>query len=124
MSDLAVKGLDEFNNRNYFEAHEYLEDAWNEDHSMGRELYRAILQVAVAYLQIERGNYRGAKKMFLRVRQWIDPLPPFCRGVNVAELRSDAFVVQDELSKLDAKNLSDLNRDLLRPIQYSISASE
>jgi hypothetical protein len=48
------------------------------------EVYRAVLQVAVAYFQIERGNYNGAAKMFLRLRQWIDPLPDYCRGIDIA----------------------------------------
>ncbi|NJN44218.1 MAG: DUF309 domain-containing protein [Anaerolineae bacterium] len=90
LSELAVEGIRLFNEGEYFEAHEELEHAWNEDTSAAKELYRAILQVAVAYLQIERGNYRGAVKMFLRVRQWLEPLPSVCRGVNVGQLRVDA----------------------------------
>lgn len=120
LSKLAIKGLEEFNNRNFFEAHEFLEDAWNEDESQGRELYRAILQIAVAYLQIERGNYRGARKMFLRVRQWIDPLPSSCRGVNVDELRHNAYRVQKEITNLEHKNLDLFENEFLRPIQFSI----
>jgi predicted metal-dependent hydrolase len=124
LSELALIGIEEFNNRNYFEAHEYLEDAWNEDGSIGRELYRAILQVAVAYLHIERNNYRGAMKMFLRVRQWIDPLPSICRGVDVAQLRDDAYRVRDALSKLNANNLDEFDRDLLRPIKLASASIE
>jgi tetratricopeptide (TPR) repeat protein len=75
LSILAIRGLEEFNKGQYLEAHELLELAWREDSSPARELYRAIIQVGVAYLQIERGNYDGAVKMFLRLRQWIDPLP-------------------------------------------------
>jgi predicted metal-dependent hydrolase len=120
LSEMAVKGLEKFNNRNFYEAHEYLENAWNEDHSSGSQLYRAILQVAVAYLQIERGNYRGAMKMFLRVRQWIDPLPPSCRGINVDELRQNAYEIHEVLSELGPNHLGDLNLDLIRPLQYTI----
>src|SRR3990170_2483973 len=73
LSEAAIRGLEEFNRGAYFEAHEYLEKAWMSDMSVGRDLYRAILQIAVAYYQILRGNYNGAIKIFLRVRQWIDP---------------------------------------------------
>ena len=76
------------------EAHDLFERAWMEDESPGRELYRAILQVAVAYYQISRGNYNGAAKMFLRMRQWIDPLPDFCRGFNVAQLQNSLAVLE------------------------------
>lgn len=118
LSDLGIKGIEEFNRGEYFEAHESLEDAWNEDQSAGRELYRAILQVAVAYLQIERNNYRGAMKMFLRVRQWIDPLPDTCRGVDIAQLRSDAQNVHQTLVALGQERLSEFDRTLFRPLRY------
>jgi len=97
---LALHGLEEFNRGEYFDAHETLETAWNIDAGSGRDLYRAILQVAVAYLQIERGNYAGAMKIFLRLRQWIDPLPETCRGVNVAQLRLDARQAREALKSL------------------------
>jgi hypothetical protein len=122
LSDLALKGLEEFNQGEYFEAHEHLEEAWNEDESVGRELYRAILQVAVAYLQIVRGNYPGAMKMFLRVRQWIDPLPEVCRGVDVARLRAEARQVHELLLSQGAERITGFDRSLLRPVHYSAPA--
>ena len=118
LSELAIKGLQEFNHGKYFEAHEFLEDAWNEDSSPGRELYRAILQVAVAYLQIERRNYNGAIKMFLRVRQWIDPLPGQCRGVDIDQLRSDSELVRQALLALGPERISEFNQNLFQPVQY------
>jgi predicted metal-dependent hydrolase len=118
LSPLAVQGLALFNRGRYFEAHEFLEEAWNEDRSPGRELYRAILQIAVAYLQIERGNYNGALKMFLRVRQWIDPLPECCRGVDVAGLRADSEVVYERLQSLGRERISEFDRSLFQPVRY------
>ncbi len=118
LSLLAVRGLDEFSRGEYFEAHEFLEEAWNEDSSPGRELYRAILQVAVAYYQIQRHNYRGAVKMFLRLRQWIDPLPDTCRGVDVAQLRSDAQHVQKELIALGEERIGEFNPSLFKPVVF------
>ncbi len=119
LSSLAIQGIEEFNRGNFFEAHESLEDAWNEDQSPGRELYRAILQVAVAYLQVERQNYRGAIKMFLRVRQWITPLPDSCRGVDIARLKLDSQNVYDQLVGLGPDRLAEFDQQLLRPVHYN-----
>jgi CheY-like chemotaxis protein len=119
LSSLALRGLELFNRGEYFEAHEALEAAWNEDDTPGRELYRAILQVAVAYLQIERGNYSGAMKMFLRLRQWIDPLPDRCRGVDVAQLRADARRVYDELLALGRPRIAEFDRKAFQPVRFS-----
>jgi predicted metal-dependent hydrolase len=121
ISPLAIKGLESFNRGHYFEAHEELESAWNEDKSPARELYRAVLQVAVAYLQIERGNYNGAMKMFLRSRQWLEPLPDHCRGIDIGRLRADAERVHEQLVELGPGRIGELDRSLLRPVQYIVA---
>jgi hypothetical protein len=108
LSNLALKGL-EVCQGEYFDALEFLEEAWKDDETH-RELYRAILQVAVAYLQIERGNYNGAVKMFLRLRQWIDPLPDRCQGVDVAGLRADAYAVQQRLVSQGRERIDGFDR--------------
>lgn len=118
LSELAREGFRLFNAGEYFEAHEVLEHAWNEDTSAAKELYRAILQVAVAYLQIERGNYRGAVKMFLRMRQWFEPLPEVCRGVDVAGLRVAARAVEEKLVELGEIRIGELDRTLFLPVQF------
>ncbi|RPI30669.1 MAG: DUF309 domain-containing protein, partial [Chloroflexota bacterium] len=116
---LAVEGLELFNRHDYFEAHEILEEAWKADHTPGRELYRGVLQVAVAYMQIERGNYNGAAKMFLRMRQWLDPLPDICRGINVARLRADAYAAHEALLALGPKRVGEFDRGLLKPVYWT-----
>lgn len=50
----------------YFEAHEALETAWRETPPPGRELYQGILQAAVTYLHLQRGNREGALKVYQR----------------------------------------------------------
>ncbi len=116
LSELARKGIELFNRGDYFEAHEELEHAWNEEGGPARELYRGILQVAVAYLQITRRNYNGAIKMFLRARQWLDPLPDVCRGVDVAALRKDAAEVRAALEALGAERIGEFDLSLLKPV--------
>lgn len=119
LSDHARIGLSLFNQGEYFAAHEELEHAWNEDTSAARECYRAILQIAVAYLQIQRGNYNGAVKMFMRVRQWLDPLPDQCRGINLAQLKMDAQTVEEALLALGQEHIHNFDPTLFRPVQFS-----
>jgi predicted metal-dependent hydrolase len=123
LSANALRGLEAFNEARYFEAHEHLEDAWNADPGAARELYRAVLQVAVAYLQIERGNYRGAIKMFLRARQWLAPLPDRCRSIDVARLRRDAESVHQSLAALGPDQVDRFDLASLPPVRYGAGAS-
>jgi hypothetical protein len=118
LSEDALAGLEAFNRGRYYEAHEYLERAWMADDTIGKDLYRAILQVSVAYYQITRGNYRGAVKMFWRVRQWIDPLPETCRGINVLRLRMDLSRIYDEIIRLGSQRFHEFDIDLLQPIEH------
>ncbi len=118
LSEKAKRGIELFNRGEYFESHEELEHAWNEEQGAGKELYRAILQIAVAYLQIQRRNYNGAIKMFLRARQWIDPLPDVCRGVEIAQLRSDAAIARATLEALGAERISEFDLATLKPITF------
>jgi len=116
LSEPGRQGIELFNEGQYFEAHERLEDAWNEDDGPAKEFYRAVLQVAVAYLQIERGNYRGAVKMFLRMRQWLDPLPDTCRGVDIAALRQDAANIERLVKEAGPEGIAGFDRSQFNPI--------
>jgi CheY-like chemotaxis protein len=87
LSPTARHGVELINEGKYFEAHEVLEHAWMEAPAAEGTVYRALLQVAVAWLQIERKNSRGATKMMLRVREWLDPLPEQCMGIDLAAVK-------------------------------------
>src|SRR5574337_679436 len=119
LSALALKGIELFNRHEFFEAHEELEHAWNEEHGPARELYRGILQVAVAYLQITRQNYNGALKIFLHIHQWLDPLPDVCKGVDVAALRRDAAEVRAALERLGVDRIGEFDISSLKPLKLS-----
>jgi hypothetical protein len=114
----AIHGLELFNRGDYFTAHEELEEAWKEDLSPGRDLYRGVLQVAVAYFHVRNGNFKGAMKMFQRARHWLDPLPDVCRGVYVEQLRQDAYTVHDQILSLGPENLGDFDSNDLKPVRW------
>jgi len=116
MSEAAQRGVVLVQAGEYFEAHEALEQAWMAEHGRGGDVYRALVQVAVLYLQITRDNYRGAIKMLLRMRQWLDPLPERCRGVDVAALRRNLQALQAELEARGPQDIHEFDRGLLRPI--------
>ena len=107
-----------FNEGHYYKCHDALEEAWQQDKTPGRDLYRGVLQYGIALYQIERGNFRGAVKMLLRLRQWLDPLPDVCRGVQVARLRQNISQVTDAVQRLGADNLIEFDFTLVEPILF------
>ena len=118
----TAEGLRLFNAGEYFEAHEALEAAWKEESGRVRNLYRGILQIAVVYLHITRGNYNGAVKVYARSQKWMKDWPEVCRGIQVEELRRDAAVVMQEVLRLGEKRLGEFNFALLKPVSWEQSA--
>jgi len=116
LSELGRSGIVKFNEGAFYPSHDDLEEAWQQDTGPARDLYRGILQVGIAYYQIDRGNYRGAVKMLLRVRQWLDMLPDVCRGVDVAQLRRDAAAVHEALVALGPERIAEFDRALFQPV--------
>src|ERR1044071_3936574 len=114
----AEEGLRLFNAREYFEAHEALEAAWNAEKGPVRDLYRGILQIAVTYLHITRGNYNGAIKVYGRSQKWLKDWPNVCRGIEVGELRKDAEAVITEVNRLGAERLAEFDKSLLKPVRW------
>jgi CheY-like chemotaxis protein len=101
LSKQAIQGIALIAEGKYYQAHEVLETEWKG--SQGAEVYliRSLLQIAVAYLHIERANFRGAMKMLLRVEQWMSPLPSVCRGIDVAALRTATRQLRTALEEGD-----------------------
>jgi CheY-like chemotaxis protein len=101
-SPQARQGIEALRAGRYFEAHEHLERAVLDDPGPDGTVYRTLLHLAVACLHTERGNWRGAQKMLLRMRPWLAQLPEGCRGVDVAALRSALEALQALLDRWHA----------------------
>jgi len=119
LSNLARTGLHEFNQGEYFEQHEHLELAWQAETRPIREMYQGILQVGVAFLQIERGNWIGAIKMFRRALPRLRTLPPICQGVNIAALRSAAEAIHAEVTALGPERLAEFDQSRFPQIEFA-----
>jgi hypothetical protein len=113
----ALRAIALFNAGEYYRQHDTFEALWVAEEGPVRDLYRAILQVGVAYYQIERGNGRGALKMLLRSVQWLALLPDICQGVDVAHLKADAAAVRAELERVGEDGLDQFDRALLQPVR-------
>lgn len=114
----AREGIELFNTGKYWKAHEALESAWRQESGEIRHLYRAILQVGVAYLHVQQYNYRGAIMLHKRCQKWLTPFPEYCRGINLGQLRKDFENVIIEVKRLGPDGLLEFNLALLKPILW------
>ena len=93
-----LKGVDEFNQRLFFECHETLEEIWQEDHGTDRKFYQGIIQIAAGYFKWEQGVPAGAIKLWRLGLEKLEAYGPVHLGINV-----EAFLeaVRDNLRKLE-----------------------
>ena len=117
LSEPARQGVAEFNAGAYFEQHEHFEQAWLAEPRPVRDLYQGILQVGVALLQIEQGNWAGALKLFRRGLPRLRDLPPVCQGIDVAALRAEAEAIHAELTQRGPAALADFDRTRFPKLQ-------
>ena len=118
----ALRGLELFNQGNYFQAHESLEEAWRAETGAVRNLYQGILQIGVAYHHILRENYRGAVNLLRRGCNRLEGFPDICRGINVAQLRADARAVDQILQRLGPEGIRYFNPGLLKQVIFDSAA--
>lgn len=117
LPELAQQAIERFNAGEYYAQHDLLELLWAQTDGAIREMYRAILQVGIAYYHITEGNKIGALKMLKRASRWLDGLPDTCQGVDLADLKQNAEVVRRELLRV-GDDLGGFDRTLLRPVRW------
>lgn len=66
-AELFVRGIAEFNERQFFACHETLETLWRAlPKGDERDMIQSIIQIAVGFYHLERANRKGARKLLVR----------------------------------------------------------
>ncbi|HEY3304748.1 MAG TPA: DUF309 domain-containing protein [Candidatus Binatia bacterium] len=94
-----IKGIDEFNNRLFFECHESLEEIWLEEHGEDRAFYQGLIQIAAGYLKWEQGVLIGAIKLWRTGLAKLEAYPAVHMGVDLAAL---TYTVKAHLALVEA----------------------
>ncbi len=104
------QGLSLFNQRQFFEQHELLEEAWLAESGPVRDLYRGILQIGVGFYHLQRGNFRGARNLLTYGLDRLAPFEPACMSVDVADLRRAASACRAEIERLGRDRIAEFDR--------------
>lgn len=59
-----LKGIELFNAREFFDAHETWEELWHEEHGEAKDFIQGLIQAATALHHFETGNLKGAKILY------------------------------------------------------------
>lgn len=94
-----LKGIEEFNQRLFFECHETLEEVWLEEHGEDRLFYQGIIQVAVGYLKWEEGVLIGSIKLWRSGLEKLAAYPPVHMGVKLSSFIEEVKASLKEIER-------------------------
>lgn len=84
---LFREGIDRFNRREYFEAHETWETIWRSTTPEPRDLFQGLVQVAAAlYGTLELGRGAGPRRTLAKARLRLEPFAPAASGLDLEAL--------------------------------------
>ena len=84
--ELFIKGIDLFNNREFYDAHEYWEELWLEYHLSDKKFVQALIQLTVAYYHLSTSNIKGARSLLNKSLDKMKLFTPTNRGIDVNEI--------------------------------------
>lgn len=109
LPDLALKGIEEFNRGEFFECHEYLEEAWMQESGRVRFLYQGILQVGVGFYHQQNGNWRGATGVLCGGIERLREFEPETLGIDVARLVRESERCLREIEELGRERVREFD---------------
>jgi ActR/RegA family two-component response regulator len=115
---LVRQGLELFNQGNFYDCHEVIEDAWMAEKDPIRVMYQGILQIGVACYHIQNRNWRGAIKVLERGVPKAARFAPTCMGINIARLLQDSEAIRQELARLGPGWEGEFDERLFPTIEY------
>jgi uncharacterized protein len=97
MDELLQKGITLFNNCEFFQCHEALEEAWTKEVGPRRLFLQALIHLAVGFYHCERANPAGARSQLKKGIHKLVHYLPSCESIDTARLHRDALAALERI---------------------------
>jgi uncharacterized protein len=119
LPNLALQGIEEFNRGEFYECHEYLEEAWMQEPRRVRFLYQGILQVGVGFYHLQNGNWRGATGVLRNGIERLREFEPKMLGIDVARLVRESEACLEELEELGRERVREFDASKIPKVEWA-----
>lgn len=122
-SDLYLEGIRLFNEEEFFECHDVLEELWSEVVGEERKFLQGLIQAAVALFHFGNENLGGARKMYLSACEKLTLYGDTYMGIDLNRFLTEFRTCFDELLKAETTYPDDvvLKDDLIPRIVFKTS---
>ena len=131
-----LKGVEHFNEGDYFDAHEIWEELWHEETGNARAFLQGLIQTATALHHFRKGNLKGAKTLYESGTRLLNPYREVFWGFPVGKFLDElaqcfqellSFHMEDLPGRYDSRKnrfLVRLNENLIPKIKLLNEGSE
>ena len=92
--DLFIKGLVEYNNKNFYDAHEFWEELWSDYKLEQPDIIQGLIQISVGYFHLTNLNKKGSIGLFTKAIKKLTP------HVNSEKLPIDISLIVLDAEKM------------------------
>ena len=86
------RGVDLFNEKEFFECHDAFEDLWHEERGERRLFLQGLIQAAVGCYHLSNGNVSGALSQYQKSLDKLAQYPAAYLGLDIERLRTEVAV--------------------------------
>ena len=97
MDELLQKGILLFNNCEFFQCHEVLEEAWTKEVGPRRLFLQALIHLAVGFYHCDRANLAGASSQLKKGIRKLALYLPSCEGIDTTRLHREALAALERI---------------------------
>lgn len=84
-----LEGVRLFNEEDFFESHDVLEELWSETHGPERKFYQGLIQISISLFHFGNDNFGGARKLYESSRKYLEDYRPQYMALDVERLLGD-----------------------------------
>ena len=107
------KSVPLFNHHLFFEVHEVLEPQWMQEQGAVKKFLQGLIQIAVAFYHLERGNLAGARSLLHEGLIKISPHSPACLGVELRDFIAGLEQCRQVISGLSPETCKQFSPDAI-----------
>ena len=106
-----------FNHQLFFEVHEVLEPQWMQEQGEVKIFLQGLIQIAVAFYHLGRGNLAGTRSLLQEGLIKISPHSPTCLGVELQDFIAGLEACREVVSGLSPDTFKQFSMDLIPRMQ-------
>ena len=114
---LFDKGLQAFNEKKFYDSHEFWEELWSEYRLSDEKFIQGLIQLSVGFYHLTNQNLNGARGLFRKCQNKFEGYDGYNRGLSVNEIQSLAKSAYDNTMIIESYR--DFNWDLYFPLEVN-----